>query len=294
MGRLSGQTALVLAVVVATMVGPRSAAYAANPTEVVLVKRAGVIAYEEVTEAFREGCRVHARVINLATDTFEPSHFSAAQLVITVGQEALDAVTAAPGRQIATMAFHVPGSVLGPRAAPAPELVLKMLLTARPATKIVGVVYGPRSRELMLAAHAAATRLGIELRGVEVDGGPAAVRALRNLVEGVQALWLPGDTDVLTPQLFQYALRLQIERGIPVAAATRQQVHSGALLAVDFDARAAGRTAADLANLILEGRSPNDTSLDLASGARMTVNAEIARRLGADLHALERLGARIE
>lgn len=267
---------------------------AANPTEVVLVKRAGVIAYEEVTEAFQEGCRVRAHVVNLPPRPDAVARFNAHQLVITVGQEALDAVGAVPGRHIATLAFHVPRNVLGPRASPAPELILRLLLTARPATKIVGVVYGRRSRELIAVAHAAATRLGVELRGVEVDGGPAAVRALRSMVDGIHALWLPGDTDVLTPQLFQYALRLQIERGIAVAAATRQQVHSGALLAVDFSARAAGRSAADLANQILDGRQVSDAGIDLASGARMTVNAEVARRLGTDLRALERLGARIE
>ncbi len=288
------RTAAVFLVAAAVAVAVATNAGAANPTEVVLVKRAGVIAYEEVTEAFQEGCRVRARVVNLTTDPVEPMRFHQHQLVITVGQEALDAITAPPGRQIATLAFHLPHTVMGPRASPAPELIFRLLRTARPATRIIGVVYGRRSRELMVAARAAATRLGLELRGAEVDGGPAAVRALRGLVDSVQALWLPGDTDVLTPQLFQYALRLQIERGIPVAAATRQQVHSGALLAVDFSARAAGRSAADLANHILDGKPPSDAGIDLASGARMTVNAEMARRLGTDLHALERMGARIE
>ena len=67
-----------------------TSAQAANPTEVVLVKRAGVIAYEEVTEAFQEGCRVRARVVNLTTDPVQPMHFHPHQLVITVGQEPLD------------------------------------------------------------------------------------------------------------------------------------------------------------------------------------------------------------
>jgi len=276
----------------------------AAPTEVVLVKRVGVMAYEEVAEAFREGCRVPARVINVGDQPAADVRFGASQLVITVGQEAFDAVHTAPGHLIATLAFHVPDRVLGPPAAPAPELILQLLATARPGLKIIGAVYGPRSRETWKAAREAAARLGIELRGDEVADGPAAVRALRGLVDGVQALWLPGDLDVVTPQVFQFALMLQIERGIPVAAATRQQVHSGALLAVDFNPRDAGHSAAYLANRILDGRSPSspdarsggpkEDRLDLLSGARMTVNGTVARRLGADLAALERLGARVE
>ena len=34
-----------------------------QPTEVVVLKRAGVTAYEEVTEEFGERCRVRARVV---------------------------------------------------------------------------------------------------------------------------------------------------------------------------------------------------------------------------------------
>ena len=46
----------------------------------------------------------------------------------------------------------------------------------------------------------------------------------------------------------------------------------------------------------LEGRTvPADLSeLDMYSGARVTVNAQVARRLGVDVDALQKMGARIE
>ncbi len=272
-----------------------TAPIAAAPTEVVLVRRPGVMAYEEVAEAFREGCRVRVRVVSIGDDPTAQLRFGPSQLVITVGQEAFDAVRTAPGRIIATLAFHLPDDVPGPRAAPAPELLLQLLTAARPGLRRIGMIYGPRSRDTWNAARAAAARLGLELRGREAQDGPAAVRALRELVDGAQALWLPGDPDIVAPQVFRFALQLQIERGIAVAAATRQQVHSGAMLAVDFNPRDAGRGAADLANRVLDGRSIGGSDvLDLMSGARMSVNRDVARRLGADLAALERMGARFE
>jgi hypothetical protein len=288
-----GRTLLGLVVALSSI-----SAWAAAPTEVVLVRRGGVVAYEEVSEAFREGCRVGARVIGI-DERSGKIKFGPSQLVITVGQEAYDAVKAAPGRLIATLAFHTSEDTLGPPAAPAPELILQLLARARPGMKVIAGIHGPRSRAIWKAAKEAAARLGLTLRGEEVADGAAAVRALRGLVEGAQALWLPGDVDVVTPQVFQFALRLQIERGIPVAAATRQQVHSGALLAVDFNERDAGQGAADLANRLLDGQKPPSADstadrLDLLSGARMTVNGQVARRLGVDLVALERLGARLE
>ena len=80
-----------------------------------------------------------------------------------------------------------------------------------------------------------------------------------------------------------------------VATATRQQVHSGALIAVDFSPRSAGRVAADLANRLLDGRSAGDPeNFDLYGGARVTVNAAVARRMAIDVDALAKMGARLE
>ena len=169
-------------------------------------------------------------------------------------------------RVIPTLAFQTPEGLVGPPASPHPELHLEACWPMRAARRIhiVGVVFGPRSATVVAQAARAAERLGLTLVATRVASGPEAVRALHAMSDKVDALWLPGDTDVVTPQVFQYALRLQLERGLPVAAATRQQVHSGALVAADFSPRAAGRIAADLANRYLEGR----TVVDRRLGAR--------------------------
>jgi ABC transporter substrate binding protein len=283
-----------------TFAGLTAATAAAGdaPRDVVLLKRAGVTAYEEVSEEFGDRCRVRAKVVSFGDEGAHGvrDRINRGDVVVTVGQEALDAVTGVGARVIPTLAFHTPRGLIGPPAAPTPELLLKVLATARPGVKIVGAVYGPRSEETALVTAEAARRLGLTLLASRARSGPEAVRALRALAEkAIDAIWLPGDTDVITPQVFQYALRLQLERGMPVVAATRQQVHSGALLAVDFSPRAAGRVAAELANRVLEGRGIGDGSdVDLYGGARVTVNAMAARRLGVDPEPLLRLGAKIE
>ena len=273
-----------------------SAAWA-EPMQVIVVKRAGVMAYEEVAEEFAEQCRVRARVVSLGDELSRVPHFSADDLVVTVGQEALDAVHGTKAKVIPTLAFETPEGLIGPPTSPHPELILKVLALARGAKiHTIGVVFGPRSTTIVTQAARAAERLGLTLVTARVGSGPEAVRALHLMSGKVQALWLPGDTDVITIQVFQYALRLQLERGLPVAAATRQQVHSGAFVAADFDPHAAGRIAADLANRYLEGRNvvSDPSELDLYSGARVTVNSQVARRLGVDTAALERMGARFE
>jgi hypothetical protein len=272
-----------------------TAVASAEPMSVVVVKRAGVMAYEEVAEEFAEQCRVRARVVSLG-DGMAPQ-LSANDLVVTVGQEALDAVKGTKARVIPTLAFETPEGLVGPPTTPHPALILNVLAVARPSKiHIIGVIFGPRSSTVVAQASRAAERLGLTLVATRVASGPEAVRALHAMSDKVDALWLPGDTDVVTSQVFQYALRLQLERGLPVAAATRQQVHSGALVAADFSPRAAGRIAADLANRYLEGRTLaiDPSELDLYSGARVTVNAQVARRLGVDVGGLMRMGARVE
>jgi ABC transporter substrate binding protein len=278
------------------LVGMTAMAHA-EPMQVVVVKRAGVMAYEEVAEEFGERCRVRARVVSFGEEGLRAPQFSADDLVVTVGQEALDWVRGTKARVIPTLAFEAPEGLVGPPASPHPELILKVLAVARGAKiHTVGVVYGSRSATVVAQASRAADRLGLVMTQSLVASGPAAVRALHAMADKVDALWLPGDTDVITPQVFQYALQLQLERGLPVAAATRQQVHSGALVAADFSPRAAGRIAADLTNRYLEGRtvSIDPAEFDLYSGARVTVNAQVARRLGVDVAGLVRMGARLE
>lgn len=272
----------------------------AEPMQVIVVKRAGVMAYEEVAEEFAEMCRVRARVITLGSEldgVMRAPRFSADNLVVTVGQEALDAIHGTKAHVIPTLAFHTPEGLVGPPTSPHPELILRVLAMARGARiHTVGVVFGPRAAAVAVQAARAAERLGLAIVSARVSSGPEAVRALHTMSEKVDALWLPGDTDVITTQVFQYALRLQLERGLAVAAATRQQVHSGALVAADFDPHAAGRIAADLANRYLEGQTvvTDPSEIDLYSGARVTVNSQVARRLGVDVPALMRLGARFE
>jgi hypothetical protein len=265
--------------------------------EVVVVKRAGVTAFEEVAEEFGERCRVRVRVVSFGDEGTSPdrARIENGDVVVTVGQEALDAMRGVNAHIIPTLAFHTPPGLVGPPSAPPPELVLRVLTVARPAIRTVGAVYGPRSQNAALAMADAARRLGLALISRPVSTGPEAVRALHAFVDHVQAIWLPGDTDVVTPQVFQYALGVQLERGMPLAAATRQQVHSGALVAVDFSPRAAGRAAAELANRFLDGKSVTAREeLELYGGARISINSLVARRLGVDRDALERMGARFE
>ena len=264
---------------------------------VIVLKRAGVTSYEEVVEEFADHCRVRAHVINLDPRTNESLRAALRpdDVVLAVGQRAVDAMTGSRARVIAALAFDVPPGMVSADALPPPELTLRALKRARPSVRRVGVVFGPRSEALVRRVAIDAMGLGIQLIPARATDGPGAVRELRRIARSVDALWLAPDLDVLTPQLFQYALILEIQEAIPIAGVTRQQVQSGALLAYDGDPHAVGRQAAELVHRILDGATPAQLgAAGRAFNIELTVNGDVARRLGADLPALRALGARIE
>ncbi len=268
-----------------------------QPIDIVVVKREGIPAHAEVAEEFADRCRVRARVVNL--DPARPDairrQLRPSDVVLAVGQRALEAVMGSPAHVVTALAPLAPDGVIAADALPPPELALRALKAARPSVKRVGVVHGPRTARLVAEMEQPARNLGLTLVYARAVDGPHALRELHRIAPFVDALWLAPDLDVMTPQVFQYALTLEIQRLIPVAAVTRQQVKSGALLAIDADPHAVGRQAAEIANRLLAGEAFERLAASQQTGSlELTVNGEVARRLAVDVAALAALGARIE
>ncbi|MSP63909.1 MAG: hypothetical protein EXR72_26905 [Myxococcales bacterium] len=270
--------------------------------EIVVVKRGGIAAYAEVAEEFAERCRVRARVVNLPDGRRQRPMISPplhrGDVVLAVGQRALAMVSGSPAHVISALAPNVLPGVISADEVPPPELALRALKIARPTVRRIGVVHGPRTDHLVARLWAPAQALGLSLVIARAPDGPRAVRELHRIVAtspSVDALWLAPDLDVLTSQLFQYALTLEIQRALPIAAPTRHQVKSGALLSIDADPRAVGRQAAEITNRLLAGEPIESLRASGHTGSlELSVNADVARRLGANLSALVNLGARIE
>lgn len=264
---------------------------------IVVVKRAGVTAYEEITAEFTDRCRVRARVLTLDDGNAAAirAQLRRGDVVIAIGQRALDAMVGTPAHVISALALFVPKGVIPADAQPPPELVLNAIKWARPSVRRVGVVYGPRTEPMIEGMVGLARQHGIELVRIRAVDGPSAVRQLHRNAGEVDALWLAPDLDVLTPQLFQYALALEIRHAVPLVGVTRQQVKSGALLAIDADPHAIGRQAAELAHQLLSGTPPATVIAGPSSvNVELTVNGDVAARLGIDVRTLRAREARIE
>jgi ABC-type uncharacterized transport system substrate-binding protein len=253
---------------------PHRAAAPVPIGQVILVKRVGVRAYEEAIEEFTERCRVHVSIMT-AAEANERTEAKEAKLIVTVGQGAFDALKDHAGTVIPIYAFDGAPNHVSPQVDP--ELPLAMLRRAYPRAKTIAVISGPRSIAARDAFARAAERAQWRIVDLHEATGAQAVHELSLLGDRADAIVLLPDFDVITPQLFQLALRIQLERKIPIVASTRQQVLSGALFAYDFAPRALGRFAANRVNALLANQAvaPRE-SLE----PELHYNATAAARLG--------------
>jgi hypothetical protein len=262
--------------------------------DVVVIRHPGVPAYQEIFDEFSERCRLSTRVLPVETvgDITLDEQIGTARVLVTLGQDALDATSRRPEQKIAMLAAYPTDRVITAPTTGTPAEILRALRIAMPSVQTIGVLAGPRQDAWLQRVTDTAKRSNLTLVVERPTDGPSAVRALRKIANRVDAVWLPADPDVVSVQVFRYALQLQQERQLPLIAATRQQVHSGALLAVDYAPRALGRAAADVINRWVEHPLQEPVFPTLSS--TITVNRRAAHRLAADMPALVAIGARLE
>lgn len=263
---------------------------------VLVIRRAGLLTYEQVTEEFRSRVRAAVRVLDTQeTDrpsllAWLPSFHPAA--ILAVGESANELTRGAnPCPVISALVYDEP---LPPGAAVStgisPELALNAFRTARPGIRLVALLYGPRTASLVPAVITSAARAGVSVSAQSASSPQQAVSRLRALSGEVQGLWLLTDLALLEPQVFHYALVLQFRRRVPLLGATRRHAAQGALFSLDHSPQLVGERAAALVNHVLADGQPLIT---VPLRPELTVNLSTARRLGADLDGLRRVAAQM-
>lgn len=228
---------------------------------VTVVRRGGCPHYEKVVEEFRGRTRAAVTVL-----TARPGAGAALRrrlgrsrpdLLLAVGQTAYDLVREENTPVVHAVVYHrvLPKHHGVPARVPA-RIVLATFRRARPELRHVGVLHGPDSAGALAGARDAAARLDVKLIDLPATSPAEAIGVLRRMDRRVQGLWLLADLQVLTPQVFQYALGLQLRRGVPLMGVVARHVRQGALFALQYDPHDVGRRAARLTTWLLGGKRP--------------------------------------
>lgn len=278
--------------------------YRSGP-QVLLVRTPGMRAVQEVTEAFSEGCRVQFQQVSMGDNPNELARTKelaqSARLLVAVGQPALELLLGARAHIVYALAPDPPAGAIGTNTSAPPVQVFRSLQLMRPKTHRILAISSERGHHRVMAARGAARSLNMEIVDVAANGSDSAIRVLRELfmpspeelhragqrpsAADVDAIWLGADPQLVDMAVLQFVLRLQIQRGLLVIGATRQQVYFGAMMAVDFPPEAVGRHLAWQVNQLLHDPAHMElVTRDHPLGNPETiVNGHAARRLGIPL-----------
>jgi putative ABC transport system substrate-binding protein len=283
---------VALAGVLAAGVAARPAR-AAGPAPVLLLRSGDLDPYREAERGFRLACKDSVVVLDAASGPAAAVAEAIAalhpQVVVAIGLRAAvlarDHLTRLPVVYCAIphpQRFDLDAEwMAGVRTDVDPALEVQALKQAAPGVKSVGYLCasdadpGDRRR-----ARDAARAAGLEFVEAPIATAADLPQAARRLAARVQALWMPADPLVATPQGFQFLLTLSLESRLPILAFTDALVRKGALVAVTPDYAEAGTLAAQQVRRIRLGERPADLPALAVTHMHTLVNLATARSLG--------------
>jgi len=171
----------------------------------------------------------------------------------------------------------------GVQLEPSPKDQLSAFARILPDASKIGMLYDPKrtGRQVEQIKQAAAD-LGIRLTARPVTSREEVPAAFLELAEDSQAFWLHRDATVLTREFFNHSLMLQLSRRMPLIAYSKQFVHKGAFFSFAATYPKQGRKAGEIANRILEGKSPAEIPIQYPEGT-LSLNLRTGEMIGAVL-----------
>ncbi len=162
-----------------------------------------------------------------------------------------------------------------------PSVADQLLAVKRiiPHVKRIGIIYDPKRTGRLVAEFSdAAGEQEMEVVAVPVGSRAEAHKALVDMPEKAQALWLIRDATVLNRDFFNRALVLQFEKRMPLIAYSPQFVRKGAFFAYSASYQRQGRKAAEIVKALIEGQVPSELEVAHPDGV-ITFNVKTGEKL---------------
>ncbi len=176
--------------------------------------------------------------------------------------------------------FNRPGgNVTGASLSIPPKTQFEYFKMIVPKLKAVGVLYTDNTESMIPQAKQVAKALDLELVAIRVNGEKELPAAFDSLARNVQGIWSLADPTLFSPQSTKYILINALRRGIPLMGFSRNVVESGALFALDFDYKAVGRQAGEIASQIMRGAHTDNMSVSTPDIIWFHYNEKTAQHL---------------
>ncbi len=262
---------------------------------VVLVRSNDLPMYQETARAFRASYREPIHELSLAVvgpdQAVRDLRAAAPEVVVAVGLQAATLVHDRLPRTPMVYALvpsperHdlVGSGVTGVAADVAPAAELGALQSLVPDVRSVGVVVGPDERDWTREATAAARRLGLQLEVATITSVDEVGPRVRDLLTRVEALWMPADPAIASPDVFRFMLQESVEHRCPLFTFAPGLVRAGALAAAAPDLDWVGRRAAEAVRRVQSGERAGDVPPTGVQRVHVFANLATARAIGREL-----------
>jgi len=148
------------------------------------------------------------------------------------------------------------GSITGASLNIPDDIQFKYFKKIIPNLKNIGVIYTENTAPLIAQAEIVAKQMNMKLMPVLINENkdlPIALDSLSTIADGI---WSVADPVLFNSKSTKYIIMNTLRRQIPFMGFSRNVVESGALFSLDFDYKAVGFQAGEIAIRIINGEKP--------------------------------------
>jgi putative ABC transport system substrate-binding protein len=160
------------------------------------------------------------------------------------------------------------------------EEQLRWIRRLLPDRRNVGVLFNPRENDKRIAvANDTAGELGLSLLAEKIAQPNDLPTALRTIAKRADLVWGISDHTVFTPQTAKQLIVFSFQNRIPLSGLSTSWVKAGALYSLERDYFDIGTQCAELAEAVLDGKSPSELPLLTPRVVLYSVNLKTARHM---------------
>jgi putative tryptophan/tyrosine transport system substrate-binding protein len=271
--------------------------------QVVLLVEGGSSIYQQAAKGFQEGFAAADQVEEIYIDgggrelkaNFGSLRRRRPRLVVAIGTQAARAAKenlpdipilyclALRPVQNELVGANIGGVTLDVALSQQFESIQKFL----PRIHRIGVVYDEQTSGPLVGQAERYLNPGVRLVARSAHTPEEAHRQIEDLLGSAlsrgDAFWLIWDAVVTNPANFKFLVELSLKYKVPLIAPARPFVEAGALMSVGADYSKAGQQTGRIAQQVLRREArPEDFEAVPAAHSIVTINGEVARRLGID------------
>lgn len=263
--------------------------------EIAVIKSKDIASYNQALEGFRAVSSANLKVYDMKGDLMEGYRIideirsEKPDMILTIGVKAARVVKEKVGDIPVVFCMVMNPEKYGIKGPNITGVSLKISAKKQfdnaklviPGIGRIGVIYDPqKTGGIIEEAVRIAKGSGLDLVAYKVNSEKEVARALRDIINRVDALWMIADPTVVTKDSFRYILITLFDNNIPLISFSERSVEAGALLSLEPDYKVIGQQTGMLANRIIEGANPQNLPIESPKRFRLSINLNIAQKIG--------------